>query len=213
MEVTSSKETAVCNLGSINLSKHLTADGFDFIALEKTARLALSQLDAVIDRNFYPLEVAKQSNSKWRPVGLGCMGLQDVLFSLGYAFDSDEAKKLSTEIAACIYYAAMDESCKLAKQFGAHPNFMETRAASGELEPDRWGVECAGNHDWEGRRTRVKKFGLRNSLKIAIAPTATIATIAGCYECIEPLVSNLFKKETLSGEFLQVNRYLSLIHI
>ncbi len=208
LEVTSSDETAVCNLGSINLSKHVKDGAFDFKMLEMTARTALKQLDAVIDRNFYPLDKAKSSNSKWRPVGLGYMGLQDVLLMLGHAFDSEEAKEVSTKIAACIYYSAMDESCKLAQRFGAHPAFKDTRAATGELEPDRWGVECVGDHDWNGLRERVKTYGLRNSLMIAIAPTATIATIAGCYECIEPLVSNLFKKETLSGEFLQVNRYL-----
>ncbi len=208
VEVTSPDETAVCNLGSINLARHVKNDQFDFAMLADTTRVALRQLDRVIDRNYYPIKDAESSNRKWRPVGLGCMGLQDVFFQLRLAFDSEEAKEISTKIAEEIYFGALQTSCELAEKHGPHPSFRETRAAKGEFEFERWGVVPSDMTRWEQLRKRIVKHGLRNSLMIAIAPTATIASIVGCYECIEPQVSNLFKRETLSGEFLQVNRYL-----
>ncbi|HEY4582851.1 MAG TPA: ribonucleoside-diphosphate reductase subunit alpha [Lysobacter sp.] len=208
LEVTSADETAVCNLGSVNLAQHLGADGFDFAKLAETVQVAVRQLDRVIDLNFYPIESARRSNLRWRPVGLGVMGLQDVFFRLRLAFDSAEALALSTRIAETIYLHALEASCDLAEQHGAHPSFAETRAATGELQFDLWGVTPTNTAAWEALKARIARYGLRNSLLIAIAPTATIASIAGCYECIEPQVSNLFKRETLSGDFVQVNRYL-----
>jgi ribonucleoside-diphosphate reductase alpha chain len=143
-------------------------------------------------------------------VGLGVMGLQDVFFKLRLPFDSAEALALSTRIAEEIYFHALSQSCELAEADGAHPGFAESRAASGELQFDHWpNAMPQGTARWDALRERIKQHGLRNSLLIAIAPTATIASIAGCYECIEPQVSNLFKRETLSGDFLQVNRYLA----
>ena len=209
LEITSAEETAVCNLGSINLGNHLDAHGdFDFDKLAETVRLAVRQLDRVIDLNFYPIETARRGNLRWRPVGLGCMGLQDVFFRKRLPFDSDAARALSAKIAEAIYYHALETSCELAQERGRHPSFADTRAASGELQFDAWGVVPADGARWEALRGRIVQHGLRNSLMIAIAPTATIASIAGCYECVEPQVSNLFKRETLSGDFLQVNRYL-----
>lgn len=212
LEVTSAEETAVCNLGSINLARHIDADGFfDFDKLGETVQLAVRQLDRVIDLNFYPIESARRGNLRWRPVGLGVMGLQDVFFQLRLPFDSDKARALSAKIAEHIYYNALDASNELAMEKGAHPAFADTRAASGELQFDAWGVHASDTHHggrWDSLRQRIQTHGLRNSLLIAIAPTATIASIAGCYECVEPQVSNLFKRETLSGDFLQVNRYL-----
>ena len=209
LEVSSESETAVCNLGSINLAHHLGSDGqFDFDKLADTVRLAITQLDRVIDLNFYPIESTRRGNLRWRPVGLGCMGLQDVFFALRLPFDSEPARALSKKIAEEIYFHALHASCDLAEQLGAHPSFAQTRAARGELQFDAWGVVPDDPARWEALRERIKATGLRNSLMIAIAPTATIASIAGCYECVEPQVSNLFKRETLSGDFLQVNRYL-----
>jgi ribonucleoside-diphosphate reductase alpha chain len=215
IEVTSAEETAVCNLGSINLGRHTVSgeDGratFDFQKLARTVRVAVNQLDRVIDLNFYPISTAKASNMRWRPVGLGLMGLQDVFFQMRLPFDSDEARALSKRISEEIYFHALTASADLAVEHGPHPSFQETRAARGELQFDAWDVQPADSERWEALRTRVRTTGLRNSLLIAIAPTATIASIAGCYECIEPQVSNLFKRETLSGDFLQVNRYLVL---
>jgi ribonucleoside-diphosphate reductase alpha chain len=207
-EVTSSAETAVCNLGSINLARHVSHNGFDFGKLAATVRLAVLMLDRVIDINYYPVPQAAAANSRWRPVGLGVMGLQDVFFQLRLPFDSDEARSLSAKIQEEIYFHALTASCDLAGKAGPHSAFLETRAAKGLLQFDLWGIKPEDTKRWNELRERIRKTGLRNSLLIAIAPTATIACIAGCYECIEPQVSNLFKRETLSGEFMQVNRYL-----
>ncbi len=208
LEVTSGTETAVCNLGSINLASHLGAEGFDFDKLAHTVEVAVRQLDRVIDLNFYPVASTHTSNLRWRPVGLGVMGLQDVFFRLRLPFDADAAGELSTRIAETIYFHALRMSMDLARQYGRHDAFPDTRAAQGELQFDAWGIAPSTSLPWIDLRKDIETHGLRNSLLIAIAPTATIASIAGCYECIEPQVSNLFKRETLSGDFLQVNRYL-----
>ena len=207
-EVSSQNETAVCNLGSINLASHVTAGKFDFKKLARTVRVAMKYLDRVIDINYYPIHAAEESNRRWRPVGLGMMGLQDVFFILRLPFDSPEARRLSQRIQEEIYFHALSASCDLAAAAGPHGAFSETRAAGGELQFDHWNVMPEDSSRWEELRTRIKTVGLRNSLLIAIAPTATIASILGVYECIEPQVSSLFKRETLSGDFLQVNRYL-----
>ena len=208
LEVTDQSETAVCNLGSVNLGA-LVADGvFDFQRLAEVVRLAVPFLDRVVDINYYPTEEASTSNNAWRPVGLGLMGLQDVFFKLGLPFDAPEARDLSKRISEEIYFNALWASTELAEASGPHDNFALTRAATGDLQFDLWGVEPTDAARWETLRARVAEHGLRNSLLIAIAPTATIASIAGCCECIEPQVSNLFKRETLSGEFMQINRYL-----
>jgi ribonucleoside-diphosphate reductase alpha chain len=225
LEVTSGDETAVCNLGSINLARHVARDAagavtFDFERLARTVRTAVRQLDRVIDLNYYPIATTQASNMQWRPVGLGVMGLQDVFFQLRLPFDAPEARAIARRIAEEIYFHALSASAELAEKKGAHPTFADTRAARGELQFDAWGVTPEDSDGqspapsessvsrWDRLRARIKEVGLRNSLLVAIAPTATIASIAGCYECIEPQVSNLFKRETLSGDFLQVNRYL-----
>jgi ribonucleoside-diphosphate reductase alpha chain len=213
LEVTNQAETAVCNLGSVNLGAMVRTGPtgtpvFDFDRLAEVVRLAVPFLDRVVDINFYPTDEASNSNSKWRPVGLGLMGLQDVFFKLRLPFDCDEARVLSSRISEEIYFNALVASNELAKANGPHRGWEETRAAKGLLQFDMWDVTPADAGRWEDLRARIAEHGLRNSLLIAIAPTATIASIAGCYECIEPQVSNLFKRETLSGEFLQINAYL-----
>ncbi|MBT9257560.1 ribonucleoside-diphosphate reductase subunit alpha [Phycicoccus sp. MAQZ13P-2] len=210
LEVSSDEETAVCNLGSVNLSRHLTADrtDVDWDRLRATVRTAVTFLDRVVDVNYYPSEQAAASNPRWRPVGLGYMGLQDVLFTLRLPFDSEEALALSTRIAEEVLLTALERSSELAAAHGPHPAFRRTRAARGVLHPDHFDVTPTQPERWARLRENVAEHGLRNSLVVAIAPTATIASIAGCGECIEPQVSNLFKRETLSGEFLQVNGHL-----
>nr|WP_286170245.1 ribonucleoside-diphosphate reductase subunit alpha [Actinospica acidiphila] len=208
LEVTDDGETAVCNLGSVNLAAFAGPDGMDWERLDAAVRTAVTFLDRVVDINFYPTGEASRSNSRWRPVGLGVMGLQDVFFRLRMPFDSPEAKALSTRIAERIMLAAYETSAGLAERHGPLPAWEKTRTARGVLHPDHYGVELAWPERWEALRTRIAATGLRNALLLAIAPTATIASIAGVYECIEPQVSNLFKRETLSGEFLQVNSYL-----
>ncbi|MGF1647226.1 MAG: ribonucleoside-diphosphate reductase subunit alpha [Kineosporiaceae bacterium] len=214
LEVSSDTETAVCNLGSVNLAAHLTGAAgdtgreIDWDRLRRTVRTAVRFLDRVIDLTYYPSSQAAASNPPWRPVGLGVMGLQDVFFARRLPFDSDAARELSTRIAEEIHLTALETSADLAEQHGPHPAYPRTRAARGQLHPDLWGATPSQAQRWAALRERVAEHGLRNSLLVAIAPTATIASIAGCYECIEPQVSNVFKRETLSGEFLQVNTAL-----
>lgn len=217
LEVTDDSETAVCNLGSVNLAAHV-ADGasagdlehaMDWERLDSTVRTAVTFLDRVVDVNFYPTPEAAASNARWRPVGLGVMGLQDVFFTLRLDFDSPGARRLSTLIAERIMLAAYRTSAGMAARSGRHPAYAGTRTALGQLHPDHFpDARPHWSAQWSALRERVAVTGLRNSLLLAIAPTATIASIAGVYECIEPQVSNLFKRETLSGEFLQVNPYL-----
>ncbi len=211
LEVTSDVETAVCNLGSINLAAHVREGAIDRDKLAATVRTTFPFLDRVIDLNFYPSSQAAASNARWRAVGLGMMGLQDALFRLGLPFDSPPARAISRQVAEDIYFHALSASCELAEQFGPHPAYSETRAADGMLQFDLWGVkpdELAEPERWEALRQRIRAHGLRNSLVVAIAPTANIGSIAGCSECIEPQVANTYKRETLSGEFLQINPYL-----
>ncbi len=212
LEVTSAGETAVCNLGSIHLGAHTrqTEAGveLDWDKLTRTVRCAVQQLDRVIDLNFYPIPETRASNTRWRPVGLGLMGLQDVFFQMRLPFDAPLAQELSTRISEHVYFHALSTSADLAEARGPHEAFPETRAARGELQFHAWNAAPSGRYDFATLAARIQKTGLRNSLLVAIAPTATIASIAGAYECVEPQVSNLFKRETLSGEFLQINRYL-----
>ena len=178
IEVSSDEETAVCNLGSVNLAAHLTQGGMDWATLRETVRTAVYFLDRVIDINCYPSRQAAASNPKWRPVGLGVMGLQDVFFALRLPFDSVEARELSTRIAEEIYLTALETSAELAEKHGPHPAFPQTRAARGQLQPDLWGVTPQQTKRWEAVRRKIAATGLRNSLLVAIAPTATIASIA-----------------------------------
>lgn len=210
VEVTSPQETAVCNLGSINLSRYVDErrGSLDLQKLGKNVRLAVKYLDRVVDINFYPTSSSRSSNSRWRPVGLGIMGLQDVFFKLRLPFDSEEARAISKKISEQIYYHALSASCDLAREHGPHRDFELTRSSDGQLQFDLWGIEPKNTQRWDELKKRIQEHGLRNSLTVAIAPTATIASITGVYECIEPQVSNLFKRETLSGEFLQINTYL-----
>ncbi len=213
LEVTSKEQTAVCNLGSINLSAFVTRDKkFDFDRLKTVTTTAVKFLDRVVDLNFYPTPQAKASNREWRPIGLGMMGLQDALFKLRLPFTSAEAKALSAKISETIYYQAIATSIELARKHGPFPMFKESRYADAELQ-----VQLARKHqeqmpetslDWDRLAANARQHGVRNSLLVAIAPTATIASIMGSYESIEPQLANVFKRETMSGEFLQINRYL-----
>ena len=207
LEVTNNEETAVCNLGSVNLGHFVENGVFDYDRLGSVVRTAVRYLDRVVDINFYPTDAAGYSNSKWRPVGLGVMGLQDVFFKMRLPFDDQRAVTLAARIQEEIYFWALTVSTELAEAYGTHETYADTRIAQGDLQFDLWGVEPT-KPEWAALRERIAQHGLRNSLLIAIAPTATIASISAAYECIEPQVSNLFKRETLSGEFLQINNYL-----
>jgi ribonucleoside-diphosphate reductase alpha chain len=213
LEVTNGNETAVCNLGSVNLSAYVRPDGqFDYDLLRKVVAVATRFLDRVVDINYYPTVEAKNSNEKWRPVGLGVMGLQDAFFKMKLPFTSAKAREVSARIQETIYYQAIKTSLELAKEAGPFSEFKNSRYAQGKLQvqlaEELQPVMPDLHYDWDALAAEVRQSGIRNSLLIAIAPTATIASIVGSYESIEPQVSNFFKRETLSGEFLQVNKYL-----
>jgi ribonucleoside-diphosphate reductase alpha chain len=199
IEVTDQDSTAVCNLGSVNLAAMTRCGELDYDRLGQVVRSAVRSLDRVIDLNLYPTESAARSNAYWRPVGLGVMGLQDVFFQLRLPFDSAPARALSRRLAEEIYLNALWASTELAERYGPHPGFAETRAAAGELQFDLWGALPSQAGRWATLRERIARFGLRNSLVVAIAPTATIASIAGVHESIEPQVSNIVNLPALTG--------------
>ncbi len=208
-EVIEGMQTATCNLASINIGRGYIKHGkLDKDKLRRNVAIAVKYLDRVIDRNFYPIPSARASNMHWRPVGLGLMGLADLFFQLRLPFESEEAIRLSADIQEEIYFQALRTSCDLAQTLGKHRDFHLTRAAKGQLQFDLAGVTPSDVARWNTLRQDIVEHGLRNSLIIAIAPTATISHICGVEECIEPIKSNLLKRETLSGEFIAINRYL-----
>ena len=202
-------EVAVCNLGSINIGRGYLKNGkLDIAKLHKNVAIAVKYLNRVPDRNFYPIHEAKASNMRLRPIGLGLMGLKDLLFQMRLPFESDEAIALSAQVQEEIYYQALKTSMELAKVEGPHTDFEHTHAAKGILQFDQWGITPSDTARWDALKEDIILYGLRNSLMIAIAPTVTIAAITGAEECIEAQKSNLLKRETLSGEFVAVNKFL-----
>jgi ribonucleotide reductase alpha subunit len=198
-----------CNLGSINIGRgYVKAGKLDKEKLHKNVALAVKYLDRVIDRNFYPVPEARASNMRWRPIGLGLMGLADFFFQMRIPFDSAQAIALSAEIQEEIYFGALRTSCDLAQELGRHRDFALTRAAKGQLQFDLAGQAPTDLDRWAPLRADIMQHGLRNSLMISLAPTATISHICGVEEAIEPIKSNLLKRETLSGEFISINKYL-----
>lgn len=216
---TSSDETAVCNLGSVNLAKHLTENGIDRLALSKTITTAMRMLDNVIDINFYPTIEGKNSNMRHRPVGLGIMGLQDALIKLNMSFAEQAALDFSDYAGEMVSYYAILASSLLAKERGAYQSYQGSKWSKNIfpidtidlLEKERGmpiEIDRTERLDWSPVREHVKQYGMRNSNTQAIAPTATIANIAGCFPCIEPLYKNLYVKVNMGGEFTVVNKYL-----
>lgn len=216
---TSEEETAVCNLGSINVGQHINNGVLDEQLLEKTIKTAIRMLDNVIDLNFYPTKEAERSNLRHRPIGLGCMGFQDGLFKLGIPFDSQEAITMADNLQEKILYHALESSCQLAQERGTYPTYKGSKWDRGIfpqdtidlLEQERGSkieVSRGAVLDWTPLRQKVKQYGLRNSNVIAIAPTATIANIAGCYPSIEPIYKNIYVKSNIAGEFTILNKYL-----
>ncbi len=216
---TSAEETAVCNLGSVNLGRHVVDGKIDEEKLARTVSIAIRMLDNVIDINFYPTDEARNSNLKHRPIGLGVMGLQDALYKLGYAFDSPAALELADSTMETISYHAILASSQLARQRGAYPSFAGSKWDRGLLpldtvdllEKERGVPVEVSRHqrlDWAPVRESIRQFGMRNSNTMAIAPTATISNISGCYPCIEPIYKNIYVKANISGEFTVVNSYL-----
>ncbi|RMH63916.1 MAG: ribonucleoside-diphosphate reductase subunit alpha [Bacteroidetes bacterium] len=217
---TSADETAVCNLGSVVLDRHLRPDGsLDNDKLRETIRIAVRALDNVIDLNFYPTEAARRSNLRHRPIGLGVMGLQYALYERGVSFDSDEAIRFSDEMMEAIAYYAYEASSDLAAERGTYESYAGSKWDRGLLPMDTLDlleqergepieVERGGMMDWTPLRAKIAAQGMRNSNVLAIAPTATISNIMGTSPCIEPLYRNLYVKSNLSGDFVVLNPYL-----
>ena len=209
LEVTDHENIAVCNLGSLVMPSYVKGKLVDYAKLARVVRIAVEGLNKVIDRNFYPTDEAKNSNNKWRPIGLGVMGTQDFLRALGLNFDDEAAGDAIEDFHAFVYYHALRTSCDIAKRDGKYENYDISRMAGGKLHVDLYDADrplpTPNGIDWDALRADIAEHGVRNSLLIAIAPTATIASIVGVGECTEPSTANLFTRTTLSGEFIQVN--------
>jgi ribonucleoside-diphosphate reductase alpha chain len=216
---TSTDETAVCNLGSINLARHIDDGSLNRERLKYTIKMAVRMLDNVIDLNFYPTPESQQANLRHRPIGLGIMGIQDALYMLNLPFDHEDAVVFSDQLQELISYHAILASSKIAKEKGAYESFPGSKWDRGifpvdtldVLELERGvltGVDRRSALDWTPVREHVKAHGMRNSNTMAIAPTATIANIAGCVPSIEPIYKNMYVKSNFSGEFTIINRYL-----
>jgi ribonucleoside-diphosphate reductase alpha subunit len=209
IEYTAPDEVAVCNLASIALPKYVTEEGtFDHNKLFEVTYQATINLNKIIDENYYPVEEAKNSNLRHRPIGLGVQGLADAFIMLGMPFESPEARALNREVFETIYYAAMTASKDLAKEHGAYATFDGSPVSKGIFQFDMWGVTPTSRWEWEVLKEEVKAHGVRNSLLLAPMPTASTAQILGNNECFEPYTSNIYTRRVLSGEFIIVNKHL-----
>ena len=212
IEYTDADETSVCNLASIALPKYVNKETktFDFEKLHEVTKTVTKNLNRVIDRNFYPVETAKRSNMRHRPIGLGVQGLADVFILCGLPFDCEESRTMNAHIFETMYHAALEASSELAEVDGSYESFEGSPASQGILQPDMWEGETkfSGRYDWDAMRERVKTKGLRNSLLMAPMPTASTAQILGNNECFEPYTTNIYLRRTLAGEFVVVNNHL-----
>jgi ribonucleoside-diphosphate reductase alpha subunit len=209
IEFSNHEETAVCNLASIALSKFVKPDKtFDFKKLEEVSRVVTRNLNKVIDVNFYPTPKTETSNIRHRPIGIGVQGLADTFALMDLPFHSDRARQINKDIFETIYYGAVTTSVELAKEEGKYSSFDGSPASSGQLQFDLWGVKPSDRYNWKKVKTSVKQHGMRNSLLLAPMPTASTSQILGNNECFEPFTSNIYKRRTLAGEFLVVNKYL-----
>ena len=211
LEYTDKDETSVCNLASIALPKYVNAETktFDYKELHRITKMVTKNLNRVVDRNFYPVETARRSNMRHRPIGLGVQGLADVFNLLRLPFDCEQSRQINSYIFETMYHAALESSCELAELDGSYETFEGSPASKGILQPDMWDGETrfSGMYDWDAMRQRVKK-GLRNSLLMAPMPTASTAQILGNNECFEPYTTNIYLRRTLAGEFVIVNKHL-----
>ena len=212
LEYTDKDETSVCNLGSIALPKFVNTEAktFDHEELHKITKILTKNLNRVIDRNFYPVETARKSNMRHRPIGLGVQGLADTFNMCGLPFDCEESRLLNAHIFETMYHAALEASSELAEVEGSYETFEGSPASQGILQFDMWEGETkfSGRYDWNAMREKVKTKGLRNSLLMAPMPTASTAQILGNNECFEPYTTNIYLRRTLAGEFVVVNKHL-----
>ena len=215
IEYTSKDEIAVCNLASISLPMFVKEGKFDHQELFEVTKRVIKNLDKVIDRNYYPVKEAENSNLRHRPVGLGVQGLADAFIKLRLPFTSEKAKELNQEIFETLYFASLTSSMEISKIDGPYDSYKGSPISNGELQHNMWGIEdkdLSGRWDWTSLRKDIKKYGIRNSLLMAPMPTASTSQILGNNECFEPYTSNIYTRRVLSGEFIVVNK-LSLIHI
>jgi ribonucleoside-diphosphate reductase alpha subunit len=208
IQFTSNDEIAVCNLGSISLPAFVDGTEYDYAALHAATKTLARNLNRVIDVTFYPLEEARRSNLRHRPIGMGVQGLADVFFRLKVPFDSPEAAEINRKIFATIYHAGIETSCDLADEDGVYDSYEGSPASLGQLQFDLWGAEPHAMYDWASLKERVARGGIRNSLLVAPMPTASTAQVMGNTECFEPITSNLYSRTTLAGTFTVVNKYL-----
>lgn len=209
IEYTAPDEVAVCNLASISLSKFVSDRIFDFKKLESVTRVITRNLNRIIDINYYPIPEAKNSNFRHRPIGIGVQGLADAFILMRMAFDSEAAATLNKQIFETIYYAAVSESCAMAKIDGPYQTFQGSPMSQGIFQFDMWNVNPTENrYDWNSLKQEVIKYGVRNSLLLAPMPTASTSQILGNNECFEPYTSNFYTRRTLSGEYMVVNKHL-----
>lgn len=209
IEYTAPDEVAVCNLASISLSKFVSDRIFDFKKLEAVTRVITRNLNRIIDINYYPIPEAKNSNFRHRPIGIGVQGLADAFILMRMAFDSEAAATLNKQIFETIYYAAVSESCAMAKIDGPYQTFQGSPMSQGIFQFDMWNVNPTENrYDWNSLKQEVIKYGVRNSLLLAPMPTASTSQILGNNECFEPYTSNFYTRRTLSGEYMVVNKHL-----
>jgi ribonucleoside-diphosphate reductase alpha chain len=209
IEYTAPDEVAVCNLASLALPKYINEDKtFDFEKLFNVTYQATLNLNKIIDGNYYPVEEARNSNLRHRPIGLGVQGLADAFILMGYPFESKEAKALNQEIFETIYFASMTASKDLAKELGHYETYPGSPVSKGVFQYDMWNVKPTDRWEWKLLKDEVKKYGVRNSLLLAPMPTASTAQILGNNECFEPYTSNIYTRRVLSGEFIIVNKHL-----
>jgi len=210
IEYTDADEVAVCNLASVALSAFAKLDApFDFQELYKVTKVVTRNLNKVIDGNYYPIEEARRSNMRHRPVGIGVQGLADAYLIMKLPFESEGARSLNEDIFETIYFAAVEASCELAERDGAYETYAGSPTSRGILQFDMWGrTPKSGRWDWAALKAKMAQHGLRNSLLVAPMPTASTAQILGNNESFEPYTQNLYVRRVLSGEFVQVNRHL-----
>ena len=193
--------------GYQNFIEHIQPE-YDFTELKKVVKIAIKNLNKVIDLNYYPVPETKLSNMKHRPLGLGVQGLADTYAKMRFAFDSDEALQLNKDIFETIYYAALDESSSLAKKEGVYSSYEGSPISKGIYQFDMWGVKPSTRHDWIRLKKKISKYGIRNSLLTALMPTASTSQIMGNNECFEPFTSNIYSRRTIAGDFIIINKYL-----
>lgn len=208
IEYTSPEEVAVCNLASLALPKYVINGQFDHQKLFEVTQVVTRNLNKIIDLNYYPVEEARRSNLRHRPIGIGVQGLADVFILLRMPFESAEARQLNRDIFETIYFAACTASMELARKEGPYSTFAGSPASQGKLQFDLWGVEPSSRWNWAELKAQIQRYGLRNSLLVAPMPTASTSQILGNNECFEPYTSNIYTRRVLSGEFIVVNKYL-----